>query len=76
MCVRLDWSEPQMRTEHIVECCVACIAFLFVSDIIWKSLELIVYGAIQPRVGDDLMGIVFLCGMWKAYLLGRKYGKG
>lgn len=76
MCVHLDGSELQMKSEHIVECCVACIAFLFVSDIIWKSLELIVYGAIQPRVVDDLMGIVFLYGMWKAYLLGRKHGKG
>lgn len=65
-----------MKPEHIVECCVACIAFLFVSDIIWKLLELIVYGEIQPRVVDDLMGIVFLYGMWKAYLLGRKHGKG
>ena len=76
MCLYLDWSEPKMRTEHIVECCVACFAFLFISDVIWKSLELIVYGEIQPRVVDDLMGVVFLYGMWKAYLLGRKHGKG
>lgn len=65
-----------MKTEHIAECCVYCVVFLIVSDIIWKSLELIVYGEIQPRVVDDLMGVVFLYGMWKAYILGRKHEKG
>lgn len=65
-----------MKTEHIAECCVSCVVFLIVSDIIWKSLELIVYGEIQTRVVDDLMGVVFLYGMWKAYILGRKHEKG
>ena len=55
-----------MKTNQIAEISFALILFEFATAIIWQALELIVYGEIQPRVVDDLMGLVFLYGMVEA----------
>ncbi len=47
-----------MKTNQIAEMAFALILFEFVTAIIWQVLEIIVYGEIQPRVVDDLMGLV------------------
>ena len=64
-----------MKTNQIAEISFALILFEFSTAIIWQALEIIVYGEIQPRVVDDLMGIVFLCGMIEAYRMGKRHGK-
>ena len=64
-----------MKTNQIVEIAFFLILFEFVTAIIWKALEIIVYGEIQPRVVDDIMGLVFLYGMVEAYRMGKRHGK-
>lgn len=64
-----------MKTNQIAEISFALILFEFATAIIWQALELIVYGEIQPRVVDDLMGLVFLYGMVEAYRMGKRHGK-
>lgn len=64
-----------MKTNQIAEMSFALILFEFVTAIIWQALELIVYGEIQPRAVDDLMGLVFLYGMVEAYRMGKRHGK-
>ena len=64
-----------MKTNQIAEISFALILFEFVTAIIWQALELIVYGEIQPRAVDDLMGLVFLYGMVEAYRMGKRHGK-
>ena len=64
-----------MKTNQIAEISFALILFEFATAIIWQALELIVYGEIQPRVVDDLMGLVFLYGMVEAYRMGKMHGK-
>lgn len=64
-----------MKTNQIAEISFALILFEFSTAIIWQALELIVYGEIQPRVVDDLMGLVFLYGMVEAYRMGKRHGK-
>lgn len=64
-----------MKTNQIAEMAFALILFEFVTMIIWKALEIIVYGEIQPRVVDDLMGLIFLYGMVEAYRMGKRRGK-
>lgn len=34
--------------------------------LIWQGLELLIYKEIQPRVVDDIMGVLFLPFIWKA----------
>ena len=64
-----------MKTNQIAEMAFAIILFEFVAAVIWQALEIIVYGEIQPRVVDDLMGLVFLYGMVEAYRMGKRHGK-
>jgi hypothetical protein len=64
-----------MKTNQIAEISFALILFEFATAIIWQALEIIVYGEIQPRVVDDLMGLVFLYGMVEAYIMGKRHGK-
>lgn len=64
-----------MKTNQIAEISFALILFEFATAIIWQALELIDYGEIQPRVVDDLMGLVFLYGMVEAYRMGKRHGK-
>ena len=64
-----------MKTNQIAEISFALILFEFSTAIIWQALELIVYGEIQPRAVDDLMGLVFLYGMVEAYRMGKRHGK-
>lgn len=64
-----------MKTNQITEMAFAIILFEFVAAVIWQALEIIVYGEIQPRVVDDLMGLVFLYGMVEAYRMGKRHGK-
>ena len=64
-----------MKINQIAEISFALILFEFATAIIWKARELIVYGEIQPRVVDDLMGLVFLYGMVEAYRMGKRHGK-
>ena len=64
-----------MKTNQIAEISFALILFEFATAIIWQALELIVYGEIQSRVVDDLMGLVFLYGMIEAYRMGKRHGK-
>ncbi|MBC5726922.1 hypothetical protein H8S45_15915 [Agathobaculum sp. NSJ-28] len=64
-----------MKINQIAEISFALILFEFATAIIWQALELIVYGEIQPRVVDDLMGLVFLYGMVEAYRMGKRHGK-
>ena len=64
-----------MKANQIAEISFALILFEFATAIIWQALELIVYGEIQPRVVDDLMGLVFLYGMVEAYRMGKRHGK-
>ena len=64
-----------MKTNQIAEISFSLILFKFVTAIIWQALEIIVYGQIQPRVVDDLMGLVFLYGMVEAYRMGKRHGK-
>ena len=64
-----------MKTNQIVEIAFALILFEFVTAIRWKTLEIIVYGEIQPSVVDDLMGLVFLYGMVEAYRMGKRHGQ-
>ena len=64
-----------MKTNQIAEISFALILFEFATAIIWQALELIVYGEIQPRAVDDLMGLVFLYGMVEAYRMGKRHGK-
>lgn len=64
-----------MKINQIAEISFALILFEFATAIIWQALELIVYGEIQPRVVDDLKGLVFLYGMVEAYRMGKRHGK-
>lgn len=59
-----------MKTNQIAEISFSLILFEFVAAIIWQALEIIVYGEIQPRVVDDLMGLIFLYGMVEVYRMG------
>lgn len=43
-----------------------CWWFLILS-LIWQGLELIIYGEIQPRVVDDIMGLLFIPFIWKTF---------
>ena len=64
-----------MKTNQIAEIAFSLILFELVTVIIWQALEIIIYGEIQPRVVDDLIGLVFLYGMIKAYRMGKRHGK-
>lgn len=64
-----------MKTNQIAEISFSLILFEFVAAIIWQALEIIVYGEIQPRVVDDLMGLIFLYGMVEVYRMGKRHGK-
>lgn len=64
-----------MKTNQIAEIAFSLILFEFVAAIIWQALEIIIYGEIQPRVVDDLIGVVFLYGMVEAYRIGKRHGK-
>lgn len=45
--------------------------FLILS-ITWQGLELLIYGQIQPRVVDDIMGLLFLPFIYNAVSGERK----
>lgn len=34
--------------------------------LIWQGLELLIYGQIQPRIVDDIMGLLFLPFIYKS----------
>lgn len=46
--------------------CKTCWCFLILS-LIWQGLELLFYGEIQPRVVDDIMGVLFIPFVWKTF---------
>lgn len=48
--------------------------FILLTCDLWQSLEILFYNAIQPRVVDDIMTIVFSIGLIFAYYVG-KYDK-
>ena len=64
-----------MKTNHIAEMAFGLMLFEVVAAIIWQALEIIAYGEIQPRVVDDLMGLVYLYGIVEAYRMGKRHGK-
>lgn len=51
----------------------AVIIFLAVA-ILWQVLELLLYGEIQPRRVDDIIGLVWMTALYNAYNRGYRHG--
>lgn len=65
-----------MKKKQIFELAVAMILFIYVSAVLWRALEIVMYGAVQPRSVDDIMGLWFMYGIVEGYRMGRRHGRG
>ena len=54
-----------MKIEKIYKIMVVCVVLLMIS-LIWWVLELIFYGAIQPRIVDDIVFSMFIPFVWNS----------
>ena len=64
-----------MKRSQIIELAVAMILFYLVSAVLWWALEIVMYGAAQPRSVDDIIGLWFMYGIVEGYRMGRRHGK-
>lgn len=47
-------------------------AVIFGTNLVWQLLELLLYGEVQPRRVDDMIGLVWIWSLYAAY--NRGYG--
>ena len=40
---------------------------------LWQLLEYLIYGEIQPRIVDDIVGLTYVIAILYAYKMGRKH---
>ena len=43
----------------------ACIKYLLIS-VLWMTLERIIYGRVQPRIVDDIIGLILFWYIYQA----------
>lgn len=43
----------------------ACIKYILIS-ILWMALERIIYGRVQPRIADDIIGLILFWYIYQA----------
>lgn len=60
-----DRIEQEVREVHMEKILKACWCFIILG-LIWQGLELLLYGQIQHRVVDDIMGLLFFPFIYKS----------
>jgi len=63
--LNLVFNRVLQEGESMEKLLKACWCFVILG-LIWQGLELLVYGQIQPRVVDDIMGFLFFPFIYKA----------
>lgn len=64
-----------MKKKNLVQAIYYFLMAEFFIHVLWQRLELHFYGAVQPRVVDDIIGISYALMAWLAYALGVYHGK-
>ncbi len=61
--------------EKIINNVLLLLLTYFAIGFLWQALEMVFYGEIQPRKVDDIIGIVWVACIVKAYYRGLRHGK-
>ena len=54
-----------MKTNH--KFCIQLISIVVAISICWQLLEVLIYGEIQPRIVDDIIGLLWIGAICFAY---------
>lgn len=54
-----------MKTNH--KFCIWLISIVVAIGICWQLLELLIYGEVQPRIVDDIIGLLWIGAICFAY---------
>lgn len=49
------------------------IAVVLGIGVLWQILEYMIYGEIQPRIVDDIIGLTYIIAILHAYKMGRSH---
>lgn len=64
-----------MKFSYKIQLCCFIINTIIGIRLVWMLLEYLIYGEVQPQVVDDIINILYVVAVFKAYKLGRSHEK-